>query len=77
MPMRSITVLYCGRLVASRENDNVCQDLHDWEWFCKGSHLSLFFVVMRGDYDALQTWPFQKKITMMLLDQGYGDHNED
>ena len=36
----------------------------------KGPHLSLFFVVMRGDYDALQTWPFQKKITMMLLDQG-------
>jgi hypothetical protein len=22
----------------------------------------------------LQTWPFQKKITMMLLDQGNGDH---
>ena len=41
--------------------------------FGKGSHLSLFFVVMRGDYDALQTWPFQKKITM-LLDQGNGDH---
>jgi hypothetical protein len=29
---------------------------------------------MRGDYDALQNWPFQKKITMMLLDQGNGDH---
>ena len=27
-----------------------------------------------GDYDALQTWPFQKKITMMLMDQGNGDH---
>ena len=42
--------------------------------FGKGSHLSLFFVVMRGDYDALQTWPFQKKVTMMLLDQSNGDH---
>ncbi|CAB4019637.1 TNF receptor-associated factor 3-like [Paramuricea clavata] len=40
----------------------------------KGSHLSLFFVVIRGDNDALLTWPFQKKITMMLLDQGNGDH---
>ena len=27
-----------------------------------------------GDYDSLQTWPFQKKITMVLLDQGNGDH---
>jgi hypothetical protein len=42
--------------------------------FGKGSHLSLFFVVMKGDYDAVQTWPFQKKITMMLLDQGNEDH---
>ena len=42
--------------------------------FGKGSHISLFFVVMRGEYDALQSWPFQKKITMMLLDQGNGDH---
>ncbi|XP_046862854.1 TNF receptor-associated factor 2-like [Xenia sp. Carnegie-2017] len=25
-----------------------------------GTHLSLFFVIMKGDYDALQTWPFQK-----------------
>jgi hypothetical protein len=44
------------------------------DYFGKGSHLALFFVVMRGDYDAVQTWPFQKKITMMLLDQGNEDH---
>ncbi|CAB4019408.1 TNF receptor-associated factor 2 isoform X1 [Paramuricea clavata] len=40
----------------------------------KGSHFSLFFAVMKGDYEALQTWPFEKTITMMLLDQGNGDH---
>ena len=44
------------------------------EGFGKGTHLFLFFVVMKGDYDALQTWPMQKKITMMLLDQGNGHH---
>ena len=31
-------------------------------------------ILFLGDYDALQTWPFQKKITMMLMDQGNGDH---
>ncbi|KAI1895019.1 hypothetical protein AGOR_G00101960 [Albula goreensis] len=36
----------------------------------KGTHLSLFFVVMRGEYDALLTWPFRQKVTLMLMDQG-------
>ena len=35
----------------------------------KSSHLSLFFVVMRGDYDALLPWPFQQRVTFTLLDQ--------
>ena len=38
----------------------------------KGTHLSLFFVVMRGEYDALLPWPFQQKVTLMLLDQDTG-----
>lgn len=38
----------------------------------KGSHLSLFFVVMRGEYDSLLPWPFQQKVTMTLLDQDSG-----
>ncbi|XP_063039796.1 TNF receptor-associated factor 3 isoform X2 [Engraulis encrasicolus] len=36
----------------------------------KGTHLSLFFVVMRGEYDALLPWPFKQKVTLMLMDQG-------
>ena len=35
----------------------------------KGTHLSLFFVVMRGEYDALLEWPFRAKVTLSLLDQ--------
>ena len=35
----------------------------------KGKYISLFIVVMRGEYDALLSWPFQQKITMKLLDQ--------
>ncbi|XP_022093905.1 TNF receptor-associated factor 2-like [Acanthaster planci] len=40
----------------------------------KHSHLSLFFVVMRGRHDALLPWPFQQKVTFMLLDQNNRDH---
>nr|ABN04152.1 tumor necrosis factor receptor-associated factor 3 [Branchiostoma belcheri] len=38
----------------------------------KGTHMSLFFVVMRGEYDALLPWPFRQKVTLMLLDQDQG-----
>ncbi|TRZ15187.1 hypothetical protein HGM15179_011898 [Zosterops borbonicus] len=40
----------------------------------KGTHLSLFFVVMKGDYDALLPWPFRHKVTFMLLDQNNREH---
>ena len=35
----------------------------------KGTHLSLFFVLMKGEYDALQIWPFRQKVSLSLLDQ--------
>lgn len=35
----------------------------------KSTHLSVFFVIMRGEYDALLPWPFHHKVTFRLLDQ--------
>ncbi|KAJ7339336.1 TNF receptor-associated factor 2 [Desmophyllum pertusum] len=40
----------------------------------KGTHISVFFVVMRGQYDALLRWPFRQKITVMLMDQDNVEH---
>ena len=40
----------------------------------KGTHISVFFVVMRGQFDALLRWPFRQKVTMMLLDQDNVEH---
>lgn len=34
---------------------------------CK--HLSVFFVLMRGEYDALLSFPFHYKVTFCLYDQ--------
>jgi len=31
------------------------------------THLSLFFVVMKGEYDALLKWPFDCKVSMILV----------
>ncbi|KAG5840983.1 TNF receptor-associated factor 1 [Anguilla anguilla] len=40
----------------------------------KGTHISLFFVVMKGEYDALLSWPFKHKVTFFLLDQNQKEH---
>ena len=41
----------------------------------KGSHVSLFFVLMKGPYDPILPWPFTHRVTMQLLDQsGQGNH---
>ena len=40
----------------------------------RGTHISLFFVVMRGEYDAILRWPFGQKVTFMLLDQDNAKH---
>lgn len=31
------------------------------------THLSLFFVLMKGEFDALLKWPFDHKISMILV----------
>lgn len=40
----------------------------------RGTHLSLFFVVMKGPNDALLQWPFNQKVTLMLLDHNNREH---
>ncbi|XP_021519715.1 TNF receptor-associated factor 5 isoform X1 [Meriones unguiculatus] len=35
----------------------------------RGTHLSLYFVVMRGEFDSLLQWPFRQRVTLTLLDQ--------
>ena len=35
----------------------------------KGTHMSMFLVIMRGEYDAILPWPFIQKVHFRLLDQ--------
>nr|AWK67779.1 TNF receptor-associated factor 2 [Dugesia japonica] len=37
----------------------------------KGVAMSLFLVIMKGNYDSLLTWPFKQKVTFILLDQDF------
>ena len=38
------------------------------------THLSLFFVLMKGEYDPLLKWPFDYKVSMILVDQNRRKH---
>jgi len=35
----------------------------------KNRYLSLYVGIMKGDYDAILTWPFRKKVTFSVIDQ--------
>ena len=39
----------------------------------KGTHLSLFFVVMHGEFDNILQWPFTHKVTFKLINQAGGE----
>ena len=34
-----------------------------------GTHLSVFFTLMKGEFDDLLTWPFKQKVIFTILDQ--------
>ena len=35
----------------------------------KGTHMSLFFVIMKGEFDNILQWPFTHKVTFKLINQ--------
>ena len=43
----------------------------------KNAHLTVYLVIMKGEYDATLTWPFDKKFTFTLIDQQENEHNRE
>ncbi|NXP03955.1 TRAF2 factor, partial [Thinocorus orbignyianus] len=67
--------LYSPAFYTARYGYKVCLRVYlNGDGSGKGTHVSLFFVVMKGDYDALLPWPFRHKVTFMLLDQNNREH---
>ena len=62
--------LYSAPFYTSRHGYKMCLRLYmDGDGSGKGTHLSFFLTLMRGEYDALLPWPFKQTVTLMLLDQ--------
>ena len=43
----------------------------------ENTHLSVYLVIMKGEYDATLTWPFDKKFTFTLIDQQENEHDRE
>jgi len=62
--------IYSPPFYVGRFGYKVCARLYpNGDGMGKGTHMSMFFVIMRGEYDALLPWPFIQKIHFKLLDQ--------
>ena len=62
--------LYSAPFYTSRHGYKMCLRVYmDGDGGGKGTNLSFFLTLMRGEYDALLPWPFKQTVTLMLLDQ--------
>ena len=69
------TSFYSPCFFTSRHGYKMCARIYlNGDGIGRGTHISVFFVVMRGEYDALLRWPFRQKVTFMLLDQNNVEH---
>ena len=69
------TSFYSPCFFTSRYGYKMCARIYlNGDGTGRGTHISVFFVVMRGEYDALLRWPFRQKVTFMLLDQNNVEH---
>ena len=66
---------YSPHFFTSRYGYKMCARIYlNGDGMGRGTHISVFFVVMRGLYDAILRWPFRQKVTFMLLDQDNIEH---
>lgn len=62
--------LYSPPFFTSRHGYKVCARVYlNGDGSGKNTHLSIFFVVMKSEFDSLLPWPFHQKVTLTLLDQ--------
>ena len=67
---RQVVSLYSAPFYTSPHGYKMCLRLYlNGDGNGTGSHLSFFFLLMKGEYDALLLWPFKQLVTMMLVDQ--------
>ncbi|KAL5491313.1 hypothetical protein EMCRGX_G016576 [Ephydatia muelleri] len=70
--------LYSIPFYTSRHGYKMCARVYlNGDGMGKGTHLSFFFVVMKGPFDALLPWPFKQKVTLIIINQAGKKHVTD
>lgn len=71
------TSFYSPPFYTSRNGYKMCVRIYlNGDGNGRNTHLSLFFVILRGDFDALLRWPFRQKVTFVLIDQTSSESKE-
>ncbi|CAF0854829.1 unnamed protein product [Didymodactylos carnosus] len=69
------TSIYSPPFYSSPTGYKMCVRLYvQGDGTARQTHMSLFFLLMRGKYDAILKWPFNFKVTFCLFDQS-GQHH--
>lgn len=64
------TSLYSPPFYTSQHGYRLCLRCYlNGDGVGKDTHISLFIVVMRSDYDSLLSWPFSNRVSLSLINQ--------
>ena len=70
-----ITSIYSPPFYTGRNGYKMCIRAYlNGDGSGEGTHLSIFFVLMKGEYDPLLQWPFDHKVSLVLVDQDQKKH---
>ena len=70
--------IYSPPFFTSRTGYKMCARIYlNGDGLGKNTHVSLFIVIMKGEFDALLPWPFQQRVTFTLIDQERRHHLSD
>ena len=73
--MGRITSIYSPPFYTGRNGYKMCIRAYlNGDGSGEGTSLSIFFVLMRGEYDPLLQWPFEPKVSLILVDQDHKKH---
>ena len=70
-----ITSIYSPPFYTGRNGYKMCIRAYlNGDGIGANTHLSIFFVLMKGEYDPLLKWPFDYKVSLILVDQDHRRH---
>ena len=70
-----ITSIYSPPFYTGRNGYKMCIRAYlNGDGSGEGTHLSIFLVLMKSEYDTLLQWPFESKVSLILVDQDHMKH---